>query len=171
MQESRTVPVLTNPRRERFAQLLASGKTATDAYEMAGYKRHDGNGPAAAKKPEVAARVAEISGIAAERAAVTVESLIAEAEEARQGAIKEGQWSAAIAAIREKGVLSGKRVERSERGTPGEFNWLENLSTEQLKAYVAGEIDFDSEGKPISATNEGTSAPRRRPVLRGPSIN
>jgi hypothetical protein len=31
--------MLKNPRRELFAQLLASGKTATDAYELAGYKR------------------------------------------------------------------------------------------------------------------------------------
>ena len=35
---------LKNPRHERFAQLLASGKTATDAYEEAGYKRSDSNG-------------------------------------------------------------------------------------------------------------------------------
>jgi phage terminase small subunit len=30
--------MLKNPRHEIFAQLLASGKTATDAYEEAGYK-------------------------------------------------------------------------------------------------------------------------------------
>ena len=30
--------MLKNPRRERFAQLLASGKTATDAYVEAGYR-------------------------------------------------------------------------------------------------------------------------------------
>jgi phage terminase small subunit len=34
------MPVLKNQHRERFAQLLASGKTATDAYEQAGYKPH-----------------------------------------------------------------------------------------------------------------------------------
>jgi hypothetical protein len=40
-------------------------------------------------------------------------------------------WSAAVAAIKEKGVLSGKRIERSERGEPGEFDWMERAS-EQL---------------------------------------
>jgi hypothetical protein len=30
------MPVLKNPRRQRFAQLLASSKTAKDAYEIAG---------------------------------------------------------------------------------------------------------------------------------------
>ncbi len=44
---------------------------------------------------------------------VTVESLIYDAEEARAAAIKAGRFSAAIAAVREKGVLSGKRVERA----------------------------------------------------------
>jgi hypothetical protein len=32
-----------------------------------------------------------------------------------------GQLSAAIAAIKEKGVLTGKRIERGEVGGPGEF--------------------------------------------------
>jgi phage terminase small subunit len=34
------MPILKNPRHERVAQLLASVKTATDAYEQAGYKPH-----------------------------------------------------------------------------------------------------------------------------------
>ena len=34
------------------------------------------------------------------------------------------QYSAAIGAIREKGVLSGVRIEKSEVGTPGEFDHL-----------------------------------------------
>jgi phage terminase small subunit len=32
------MPVLENSRRERFAQLIAIGKTATEAYQLAGYK-------------------------------------------------------------------------------------------------------------------------------------
>jgi hypothetical protein len=39
------------------------------------------------------------------------------------------QFSAAIAAIKEIGVLTGFRIERRERGSPGEF---EEMSTEQL---------------------------------------
>jgi len=38
------MPVLKNPRHERFAQLLASGKSGTAAYELAGYKPSDSNG-------------------------------------------------------------------------------------------------------------------------------
>jgi phage terminase small subunit len=43
------MPVLKNPRHERFAQLLAIGRTAVDGYEEAGYKRNTGNGPALAR--------------------------------------------------------------------------------------------------------------------------
>jgi hypothetical protein len=38
------MPVLKNPRHERFAQLLASGKTAKDAYALAGYRPSESNG-------------------------------------------------------------------------------------------------------------------------------
>jgi hypothetical protein len=31
------MPVLKNPRHERIAQLLASGKTATEAHQLAGF--------------------------------------------------------------------------------------------------------------------------------------
>ena len=58
---------LKNPRHERFAQLLASGKTATDAYELAGYKRSDSNGSHLARSDEISSRVAEINNETLER--------------------------------------------------------------------------------------------------------
>src|SRR6516162_11627877 len=82
---------LPNHRRELFAQLLVQGFTAVDAYEKAGYKRHDGNACTLAKHPEVQARLEEIRGeLAADfplgtsaiaaRANVTAESLMDQAE-------------------------------------------------------------------------------------------
>lgn len=124
------MPILINPRHERLAQLLAQGKTATDAHEEAGYKRNDGNAAAMAKKPAIKARVMEINGSAAIKAEVTVMSLIAEAEAARILAMALDQPSAAVAAIREKGVLSGKRVEKSEHGEPGEFDAMADAELE-----------------------------------------
>jgi hypothetical protein len=54
------MPVLTNPRHEKFAQLLAqlhgeSKTTVTDAHEQAGYKRNDGNASTLAQHPDVQA--------------------------------------------------------------------------------------------------------------------
>jgi hypothetical protein len=118
------MPMLKNSRRERFAQLLAGGKTAIDAYDQAGYRRNDGNAAAMAKKEEIKSRVMEINGLAAQRAAITKEKLIEWADEIRREARERGQYSAAIAALKEIGILTGLRIERSERGAPHEFSEL-----------------------------------------------
>jgi uncharacterized protein (DUF2461 family) len=39
-------------------------------------------------------------------------------------AMRSGQLSAAVSALKKKGILSGKRIERAEIGTPGEFDHL-----------------------------------------------
>jgi hypothetical protein len=41
-----------------------------------------------------------------------------------------------LAAVKEKGVLSGKRVERRESGAPGEFAEIENMTAEQLADFI-----------------------------------
>jgi len=44
------------------------------------------------------------------------------------------QFNAAISALKELGVLSGKRIERAERGEPGEFD---RMSDDELRQAVA----------------------------------
>jgi hypothetical protein len=44
---------------------------------------------------------------------------------------------AALAAVKEKGVLTGVCVERNEQGSPGEFADLENMTADVLRAFVA----------------------------------
>jgi hypothetical protein len=139
---------LPNHRRELFAQLLVQGFTAVAAYEKAGYKRHDGNASTLARHPEVEARLEEIRGelssdfplgtsAIAARANVTAESLMGKAEAVYERAMKCGQLSAANGAVKELGVLSGKRVERSEVGGPGEFD---HLSDEELRDEIVREV-------------------------------
>jgi phage terminase small subunit len=140
------MPTLRNQRHERMAQLLASGKTATEAHQLAGFKRDRGNASRLATDPEIQDRVQQITAVGAERAAVTVETLINEAEQARRGAMAAGQYAAAIAAIKEKGVLSGQRVERRESGSPGEFAELENMTADELRAFLREEDDTVSDG-------------------------
>jgi phage terminase small subunit len=59
------MPVLKNPRHERFAQLLASGKTATDAHEKVGFKRSRFNASHFAARPGIGARIQQITTVAA----------------------------------------------------------------------------------------------------------
>jgi hypothetical protein len=158
------MPTLKNSRREMFSRLLASGKTATDAYEQAGYKRSDSNGPALAKNEEIRGRVAEINGerlaleqkaevIAAERCAVTKVSLIDDLREARKRALESNQISAYVNATKEIAILAGLRIERSERGAPGEFDWVDKLNIEELRALAKGELDVEAYRKEPRAVN------------------
>jgi hypothetical protein len=136
------MPVLDNHRRELFAQLLFQGFTAVDAYEKAGYKRHDGNACTLANHPEVLARLEEIRGeqswpvgtrAIAARGNVTVETLIDDSEKVFQRAMEINQLSAANTAIKGKGILSGKWVERAEVGTPGEY---ETMTDDELERQI-----------------------------------
>lgn len=137
--------VLKNQRHERFAQELAKGQSGTGAYLAAGYEVSTASANAAAArllaKVKVRDRVAEIQGKSAERVAVTVESLITEADQILKAAFAAEQFTAALGAVREKGILSGKRVERSERGIPGEFAEIDDMSPDELRAYLAAESE------------------------------
>jgi len=66
------------------------------------------------------------------RAGKGPESLIDEAEEVRAAAYKSGQYSPAVAALREKAVLSGHRIEKSEVGVPGEFESMQDDELERV---------------------------------------
>jgi len=158
------MPTLKNSRRERFAQLLASGKTAKDAYATAGYKASESNGAWLARKEEISSRVAEISrehwsreqaaaAAAVERTAITRQSLVEKIEAARQAAMEAGQFSAAVAAAKEIAVLLGIRIERSERGGPGEFDWVDRLNLEELRALAKGELDVEAYRKDPRTVN------------------
>jgi len=70
------MPILPIARHELFAQEMAKGKTATEAYVIAGYKPNDGNAAKLAKK--VRGRIMEITGVAAQRTGVTVERVLNE---------------------------------------------------------------------------------------------
>ena len=66
------MPILPNPRHERFAQALAKGKPACAAYEEAGYRRNDGNAVRLKGNEKIKTRVSELQGQGAERAIVTL---------------------------------------------------------------------------------------------------
>lgn len=137
------MPILSNPRHEIFAQELAAGKTADEAYQLAGYAENRHNASRLRTNETVLRRVAELQSRGAKRAEVTVESLIAEAEEVRAQALVSGQLSAAVAAIREKGILSGKRIERGERGDPGDFDRLDSGKLREEILREANELGIE----------------------------
>jgi phage terminase small subunit len=69
------MPALNNARWERFAHELATGKTADEAYVLAGYKQNRGNATTLRARPEVQGRIAELQERAAKRTEITVASI------------------------------------------------------------------------------------------------
>lgn len=72
------MPVLDNAKHERFAQGLAKGKTADEAYVAAGFKANRGNASRLKANESIAARVDEILGKVAERAEITQADVLRE---------------------------------------------------------------------------------------------
>lgn len=128
------MPALANPRHERFAQELAKGKNQAEAYIEAGYRGDRTAASRLSTDVNIRRRVTELKNRGAMRVEVTLASLLVEAEEARQLAMQLGQPAAAVAAIKEKGVLSGNRVEKSERKTVSDAR---TLTDAELDAAIA----------------------------------
>lgn len=106
------MPVLPNPRHESFAQALAKGKTADEAYALAGFKPNRGNAATLKAKQSILDRVAELQQKGAKKVEVTLESLAAELDEARDVAKGEKQSSAMVQATMGKAKLFGLVIDK-----------------------------------------------------------
>jgi len=109
------MPILKNARHERFAQLVASGKSATEAYGLAGYKEDRTAASRLSTNVNVRSRITELQSAAAKKAGVTRETIKQMLEEDRQGAMAANQWGAARAASESLGKLYGLYVDKQER--------------------------------------------------------
>lgn len=72
------MPVLKNARHESMAQALAKGKTADEAYALAGYKPDRGNASRLTANDSIKARVSELVGRSADRVEVTIARVLDE---------------------------------------------------------------------------------------------
>jgi hypothetical protein len=134
------VPALSNPRHELFAQVLAAGCSATEAYVKAGYCLNKGN--AGRRTNEyIRKRVEELQArnVAAQQAAmgVTIEQLRAQFAEAYETAKELSQPTAMVAATTAQAKLAGLWIERSEqtRKQPDE------MSDAEIAAILRGNVN------------------------------
>ena len=127
------MPVLQNPKHERFAQELVKGKTADEAYQLAGYAANRGNAGALKAKQHIIDRTAEILGAAAKRSVVTIDTIAEMLKEDRAKARLENQMAAAVRATESLGRLYGYYVERKDIRV---LNFRE-LTDEQIDAFIA----------------------------------
>lgn len=109
------MPLLKNPRHEKFAQGIAAGKSQTEAYVEAGYKndrRHASR--LLATNGGIVQRIKELMSAAALRAEVTQDSLVAECDEAIEFARAAKDGHMMVAATRLKAQLTGNIVKERE---------------------------------------------------------
>ena len=145
------MPVLDNPRHERFAQVLAYGLaqsprwTQAKAYVEAGYNPSDRNVADAAasrllrKVRPILGRVHEIQQAALRKKKVTVESIVDELEEARALAKDKEHTNTMVAATSAKAKILGLSVDRVEQGKPGDFANADNAqATARMLLRSAG---------------------------------
>ena len=116
------MPGLKNVRHERFAQEVAQGKSAGEAYRLAGYcaANHSAEtaGPRLLKNVQIQQRIVQLQQKVARKAEITLESLLREAAEIQSAATSAKQYSAANSALKLKAELSGHYVQRKEDVTP-----------------------------------------------------
>jgi hypothetical protein len=113
------VPAISNPRHELFAQVLAAGCSATEAYVKAGYRLNKGNAGRLKANERIRKRVEELQArnVQAQEAAVgvTIERLRAQFAEAYEMAKELSQPTAMVAATTAQAKLAGLWIERSEQ--------------------------------------------------------
>lgn len=112
------MPILRNQRHEAFAQELAAGERASEAYLRAGYRPNYGNCIRLKGNERIVARVAELQSQGATMAVVTIATLVHELDEARSVALARGQASAAVKATMSKAKLTGQLTDSSGVGQP-----------------------------------------------------
>lgn len=139
------MPILKNPRHERFAQALADGKSQVEAHQLAGYRPNKGTASVLKRHPNISERVQELlaereqmSREATERA--TAELALTKADVMRgllachDAASAAGQHSAAIRALELLGKQLGMFVDRKEMRL---IRSVSDLSDEELDALIA----------------------------------
>lgn len=140
------MPVLKNARHETFAQGLAKGMTADEAYQKAGFKPNRGNAATLKANQSILDRVTELQSKAVKKVEITVDSLAQELEEARAIALSEKQSSAAVSATMGKAKLFGLGVEN--RRMSGTIQ-IVNITIEQLSVLTRDELTLLEAAYPV----------------------
>ncbi len=107
--------ILENARHERFAQELAGGKTADEAYVLAGYKENRGNAATLKANQSIADRVAELQARAADGVGLprqwVIERLVENANRAMQAEAVTTSDGAETGEYRYEGNVANRALE------------------------------------------------------------
>lgn len=156
------MPVLRNAKHEAFAQAVAAGKSATEAYAEAGFKSHQQNASRLMLNDVVKARVVEIKNRVAEKAEWSAADRLLSLKAIHDASAPDDRRTA-IAAIAEANKMQGSYApSKSELTGKGggpvqiaDLSRLKGMTTEELEVLERAlvqigiaEGDQDGEGEP-----------------------
>jgi hypothetical protein len=129
------MPALKNPRHEKFAQELAQGRTADEAYAAAGYTPNRGNATRMKANESIRSRLAELQAKSADAVNMTAADIARQLDEDREFARQNGSAAAAVSATMGKAKVLGLVVDRAElTGRGGGPIQTEKVSARDLLA-------------------------------------
>lgn len=137
------MPVLANPRHERFARALARGVSATEAYVEAGFKPNSGNATTLKSDQRISKRVQalldEAEFVEKQALKITIEKLAI----TKERVIRE---LAAIGFADIRKVLSWRGESVTEKDNPdgGEVLVIKEIVTNTVRLNSSDEIDDDT---------------------------
>lgn len=126
------MPILPNQRHEAFAQALAKGKTADEAYALAGYRANRGNATRMNANESIRTRVQELQAKAAEKAEWTVADRLSMLQSIALRTVQTDP-RVAISAIAETNKMQGDYAPaKSEVSEPGGWERAEDRTWRQV---------------------------------------
>lgn len=137
------MPILPNARHERAVQEHIAGKSKVDAHEAAGYPRNDGNAAKVFAREDVKARIAELQGHVAQVvvAATGLDRAAVLTELAKLALAPIGDTnvmpSVKRAALVDYARIEGWVIDRKEVGKPGELDFIDKMSPDELREFIA----------------------------------
>lgn len=155
------MPALSNPKHEAFARALAKGKSADEAYVLAGYKENRGNATRLKANESVRKRVAQMVAGASKRAEWSAADRLSSLKSIHDDSVKDDKRTA-IAAIAEANKMQGSYAPTQHRhagpgGGPISTVDLTNASDEQIDALEAvfGPLAGSGDDDEIDQSGEG----------------
>lgn len=145
------MPVLKNARRERFCQELAQGKTAQEAYKLAGFKDNRGNASTMFNSPEIQDRLNQIKSQTAKKTVITAEWLTDRLQRLAEKADECNQLSAAVSALDKVAKINGFGLDRAQINVKNEVTAdpeaLRRAVFEEYLARVPAQARKDEQDK------------------------
>ncbi len=124
------------PKQEKFAQNVAKGMRKKEAAQQAGYSEKNagraGTVLSSDQNPLVKNRIHELQTKAADKAELTLGTHLVDLKEIRDGAMRNGAWSAAVTAEVARGKAAGLYVNRSELTV----NRVDTMSKDEVLARM-----------------------------------